>query len=211
MDREDFVPPHFCGLLRLSCVVFALLCMRPGSALSQAASPDAILRGLSLGLEGAHTSAWNVELSPPNAPRSTISEATGLALIVSYGVTPWLAPWISYTASLYGDSDPSAVSELAGGLEFRGQWFKRLVPSVGLGLGSTSAPTAGGFSFTHADVAANAAFFVSRRVAFRAGVHALLPVGEASGSSNSGDTSFDVSDGRTQLRLGMTVHLGPSQ
>jgi hypothetical protein len=187
-----------------------LLCAVPGSAFSQSAPPYAIQRGLSLGLEIAQTSAWDVELGPPNPPRSTISDATGLALTVSYGIRSWIAPWISSTASLYGESDPSAVSELTAGLELRGQWFRRLVPSAGFGVGRTSAPTAGGFSFSHVDLNAGAEFFASRRIGLRAGLHRLIPVGEASGSGNSGGTSFDVADDRTQVRLGVRVHLGSS-
>lgn len=193
----------------ISCVVL-LLCTTANSGAAQSAPSYAIQRGVSLGVDVARTSAWDAELSPPNTPTSTISEATGLALTVSYGVTPWIAPWIAYAVSLYGDSDPSAVSELSSGVELRGQWFKRFVPWVGVGLGRTSAPTAGGFSFTHADLAAGAEFFASRRVVFRAGIHRLVPVGEPSGSSNSGDTSFDVDDSRTQLRFGLNLHLGSS-
>ena len=81
---------------------------------------------------------------------------------------------------------------------------------LGLGLGRTSAPTAGGFSFSHPDLGAGAEFFASRRLAARAGLHSLIPIGGASGSSNSGSTSFDVADHRTQLRLGMRLHPGSS-
>jgi hypothetical protein len=92
----------------------------------------------------------------------------------------------------------------------RGQWFGRFVPTAGFGFGRTSAPTAGGFSFSHVDLNAGAEFFASRRIALRAGAHRLIPIGEASGSSNSGGTSFDVTDDRTQLRLGVRVHMGAS-
>lgn len=209
-EFRKFAPRWFKGATRLLCVSMMLLCTNATSASAQSTPPYAIQRGLSVGLEVARTSAWDVELSPPNAPRSTISDATGLALTVSYGITSWSAPWISYAASLYGDSDPSAISELTAGLELRGPWFRRFVPSVGFGFGRTSAPTAGGFSFSHADLAAGAEFFVSRRLALRAGLHSLIPMGEASGSGNSGSTSFDVADHRTQLRLGMRMHLGSS-
>ena len=198
------------GATRIVYVSVMLLCTDVISAFAQSTPPYAIQRGLSVGLEVAKTSAWDVELSPPNAPTSTISDATGLALTVSYGITSWSAPWISYAASLFGESDPSAISELTAGLELRGPWFKRFVPSVGIGFGRTSAPTAGGFSFSHADLAAGAEFFTSRRLALRAGLHSLIPIGEASGSSNSGSTSFDVADHRTQLRLGLRLHLGSS-
>ena len=198
------------GASRLLFVSVVLLCTATSSALSQSAPPYGIQRGLTLGLDVAQTSAWDVELSPPNAPRTTISDATGLALTVSYNIAPWSAPWISYAASLYGESDPSAVSELTAGLELRGPWFRRFVPAVGVGFGRTSAPTAGGFSFSHADLAVGAEFFTSRRLALRAGLHSLIPIGEASGSSNSGSSSFDVADHRTQLRLGIRLHLGSS-
>ena len=198
------------GATRLLCVSVTLLCTDAISAFAQSTPPYAIQRVLSVGLEVAQTSAWDVELSPPNAPRSTISDATGLAVTVSYGITSWSAPWISYAASLYGESDPSAVSELTAGLELRGPWFRRFVPSVGFGFGRTSAPTAGGFSFSHADLAAGAELFASRRLALRAGLHSLIPIVEATGSGNSGSTSFDVADHRTQLRLGMRLHLGSS-
>jgi hypothetical protein len=187
-----------------------LLCADAISAFAQSTPAYAIQRGLSVGLEVAKTSAWDVELSAPNAPTSTISDATGLVLTVSYGITSWSAPWISYAASLYGESDPSAVAELTAGLELRGPWFRRLVPTVGFGFGRTSAPTAGGFSFSHADLGAGAEFFASRRLALRAGLHSLIPIGDASASSISGSTTFDVADHRTQLRLGLRLHLGSS-
>lgn len=212
-NRESSASPRFMRAWRYVHIVLLLLCMTPSLAMSQQTPPYAIQGGLNLGLDIAQTSAWDVELSPRNAPRSTprstISEATGLGLTASYGVTAWLAPWISYVASLYGESDASAISETAAGLEFRGQWFRRLVPSVSFGLGRTSVPTAGGFSFTHADLAAGAEFFLSRRLALRAGLHGLSPLGEASGATDNGDASFMVSEGRTQLRLGVRVHLGP--
>ena len=214
MDTSDAISKSVCrwfiGATRLLYVSVMLLCTDSISAFAQSTPPYAIQGGLSVGLELAQTSAWDVELSPPNAPRSTISDATGLALIVSYGITSWSAPWISYAVSLYGESDPSAISELTAGLELRGPWFRRFVPSVGLGFGRTTAPTAGGFSFSHADLAAGAEFFAQRRLALRAGLHSLIPIGKASGSSNSGSTSFDVAHHRTQLRLGMRLHLGSS-
>jgi hypothetical protein len=186
----------------------ALLSLTPLSALSQTPVEYASRRELSLGLDVARSSAWDVELSPPNASTSTISDAIGLAFTISYNITPSVAPWITYAASLYGDSDVSGFSELAGGLEFRGLWFGRFVPSIGIGFGRTTAPTAGGFSFNHSEVAANAEFFVARRVALRAGLRRHFPVADPMGSSRSGDTEFDVSDGRTQLRFGIRVRLG---
>jgi hypothetical protein len=206
--QGTFSAPHS-RTSRIACRAFCavVLCLVPRAAASQSGSQIAVQRGLSLGLEAARTSSWDVELGPPYAPRATISDAVGLALTVAYGVEPWIAPWVTYAVSLYGDSDASAVSELGGGVEFRGQWFSRFVPSVALGAGRTRAPTAGGFHFNHFDLAANGDLFVTRRLALRAGVHALRPVGDASGTDGE-EPTFHVSDTRTQIRVGLRLNLG---
>jgi hypothetical protein len=194
---------------RLPCITLLVTAgLIPCPAWSQSPRPAAIQQGASIQLEIAQTSSWDVELGPPDSRTATTGKATGLAVTAAYGVNSWLAPWASFTWSAYGDGDLSAVSELAGGAEVRSRQFGRFAPSVALGVGRTVSPAAGGFRFNHADVAANGDYFLSDRLALRAGVHGLFPLGEATGTDGDDGQSFRVADSRIQLRLGLRYQVG---
>jgi hypothetical protein len=168
--------------------------------------------GPAVGLELIRGSAWSFDEEIPELGRSEphdIPASTGVGAHLSYAVTPYLAPFVAGSVSLYGE-ELTGFNTHEGGIEVR-------VPKVGAAVLPFAQASlgrlhwSGDMRYTYVGLGAGAELFLSGRLAVRLGLRGTWPV--ADGRRNVGPAEAPVYRTATldaaQLRLsaGICWHL----
>jgi hypothetical protein len=169
--------------------------------------------GLSLGLDLVRTSAWSFDEQIPELGRDQhydIPSAGGLGFSVSYALTPYLAPFVAASLSLYG-SELSGFSTYQAGIEGRlPQAGRRLLPFAQASLGRLS--WSGNMRYGFVEAGAGTELFPFERVALRLALQGAWPLGD--GRRNVGSSEAPIyrttrlDAGQLRFSLGGRWHFG---
>ena len=174
----------------------------PTEGCGQTAAQDPrVAVGLDLGVSILRTSEWAID-------RNDIPVASGLSLEMAYGVTPWLAPYVAYDVSVFGQEFSGFNTGRLGILIRLPLSPSPLVPSLRLELGRLT--ESGRRSFSFGSIGGGIGVYLGRRWELEVAATTSMPFG--TGRTERSTVALDLDRANfTRVFVGLRWHFGGAQ